>query len=323
MPDTPHLLIAHAAPPGPACRAALRTLRLPRLEQLLTRLTVTDTDADPADAEGDLPPLAMPHERVLARARGLALPAQQAPWAALSRLDNGEPPGDEAWAWLTPCHWQVGMDSVLMQDPQTLRLAPAEAEALRAAMAPYFAEDGLVLLPDPALPGRWLARGAVLRGQATASLDRVVGQNIKPWLHAVALHRTLQRLHSEMQMLLYTHPVNDERAARGLATVNAFWVHGAGALAADAAPAPAPTLVTRLRESALRDDATAWTAAWQETDARECANLLAALDAGGAVCLTLASDRAARTLQVRPRSLAARMSSLFGTKPASSGLEAL
>ncbi|MFM1764286.1 MAG: hypothetical protein RIU71_49, partial [Pseudomonadota bacterium] len=37
--------------------------------------------------------------------------------------------------------------------------------------------------------------------------------------------RTLQRLQSEMQMLLYQHPVNDLRSQHGRWAVNSFWVH--------------------------------------------------------------------------------------------------
>ena len=38
----------------------------------------------------------------------------------------------------------------------------------------------------------------------------------------------LGRLHIEMQMLFYTHPINDERAEQGLPPVNSLWVHGLG-----------------------------------------------------------------------------------------------
>lgn len=53
----------------------------------------------------------------------------------------------------------------------------------------------------------------------------------------------LQRLHSEAQMLLYSHPFNDAREARGLPPVNGFWPHGAGALAQGATPIPTPILL--------------------------------------------------------------------------------
>jgi hypothetical protein len=40
--------------------------------------------------------------------------------------------------------------------------------------------------------------------------------------------KPLRRLQNEMQMLLYTHPVNERRIARGLPAVNSFWISGTG-----------------------------------------------------------------------------------------------
>lgn len=319
-PAQDHLIIAHAAPSGPACRAALRTLRLPRLERLLARLTETGHGADP---EGPPPVLSQPWDRLLASALGLDGDPARAPWAALARGTHGLSDDGMAWAWLTPCHWQVGMDQVVLHDPAGLGLVPAEAEALRQAMVPWFAEDGITLLCDPDDPGRWLARGAVFRDLACATPERVIGRDVRAWLQATAQPPALQRLQSEMQMLLYTHPVNDERIARGQLPVNAFWISGAGALPTGFTPRPAPRLDTRLAAAALADNAPAWCAAWQALDASECACLGERLAQGQAVRLDLCSDRAWRCLESRPLALSRRISGLFGPKPASEGLLSL
>lgn len=79
-------------------------------------------------------------------------------------------------------------------------------------------------------PQRWLARGALFDDLATASMDRVIGRDVRPWLPDAQQARALHRLQSEVQMLLYTHVFNDARAARGQVPINAFWVHGAGRL---------------------------------------------------------------------------------------------
>src|SRR5690606_6226818 len=104
------------------------------------------------------------------------------------------------------------------------------------------------------------------------------------------------RLQNEMQMLLYTERVNDERTARGVPPINSFWLSGTGALAAEPAAQGAPPDVdARLRDAALRDDAAAWTQAWEALDAELLAGLLADYTAGATVQLTLCGDRAART----------------------------
>jgi hypothetical protein len=313
----PHLLIPYAASASPASRDALRSLQLPNLARLLTRLSPGQRDTDPDD---EAHPLAMPHERALARALGLPQAPGHVPWAAQALRDAGDPPGTDAWAWITPCHWQIGMDSVTLHDPAALRLDDAESRALRDAMAPYFHEDGIELRFDT--PGRWLARGEIFRSLATASLDRVIGQNVNAWMTASHQARPLRRLQSEMQMLLYTHAVNDARAARGLPPVNAFWVSGAGALA-DAGPQPHPVMPLTLREAALREDWLAWAQAWQQIDANDCAALLAALDQTGHATLTLASERSAQTFEAMPRNLLTRLAARFQRAAPVAQLEAL
>ena len=111
-----------------------------------------------------------------------------------------------------------------MRDPQALALAEEESRALLAAMQPYFAEDGITLHYEQ--PLRWLVQGEPLRGQFGSAPDRVIGRDVAPWLPASPL---LRRLQNEMQMLLYTHAVNDARSARGALPVNSFWLHGTGA----------------------------------------------------------------------------------------------
>ena len=98
-----------------------------------------------------------------------------------------------------------------MQDPSALALEPAESQALLEAMRPYFEADGISLVYDR--PGRWLACGEIFRGLPTASLDRVIGQAVDAWMPEAPQARALRRLQAEMQMLLYNHPVNDQRPA--------------------------------------------------------------------------------------------------------------
>ena len=317
-PDPDHLLIAYAASRAPGAPEALQGLRLPNLEKLLARLqpgALVAVDAESPD---------MPHERALAAALGLRTAPGHAPWAALQMRAGGGEPGNQAWAWITPCHWQIGMDHVLLQDPASLHLTGEEDQALRQAMAPFFLEDGLDLLPDQ--PGRWLACGEVFRDLETASIDRVSGRHIGPWLPPSDAARPLRRLQSEMQMLLYQHPVNDERSARGVAPVNSFWISGAGALNDAGSPRngagalPPPTVELGLRDAALSGDWAQWRTDWQVVDARACAALLARHAAGVPVHLTLCGDENYRCWQGTPQGLLQRFTSLFGTLPASNGL---
>ena len=315
MSESPHLLIAFAAGATPEAQAALRGLRLPRLERLLHRLR--PLALEPVD---EWAPEA-PHERALAHALGLDAGAGRTPWAALTLHRSGAKPGTDAWAWITPCHWKAGPERVLMQDPDRLELAPEQARALFDAMKDFFAEDGLELHFHT--PGRWLARGELLRSLESASLDRVSGREISAWMAESPAARTLHRLQSEMQMLLYTHPVNDEREAQGLPAVNSFWVSGAGALPATLPANPAPELDLSLRDAALRQDWAAWAQAWQALDDGRVASLLAAAERGEPVRLTLAGERAWQGFEAAPQGFFQRITGFFGKKPASNRLELL
>jgi hypothetical protein len=283
------LLIPFASCSAPAAVEAARGLRLPQLQRLLARLAPAATDT------GDARSFSPPHERALARAHGLPASDGLVPLAALQVLQSGQSPGDEGWAWITPCHWRVGRDHVDMAHPQELRLDGDDSRVLLAAMQPYFAEDGITLTYDA--PLRWLARGDLFRSLPTASLDRVIGRTIDPWMPSGEAARPLRRLQQEMQMLLYTLPLTDERERGGHLPVNTFWASGSGALAAPPATANAAGLQVTpyLRDAALQGDWQAWAGAWEELDARDCARLAADAEHGREVRITLCGEASART----------------------------
>lgn len=318
MSDGTHLLIPFASCRDEGCAAALATLDLPRLEKLLARLATGACD------RLDEASLSMPHERVLAREYGLPSADGLIPWAAWQIAQAGRDPGGAAWAQVTPCHWRIGQDHVAMGHPQDLQLEARESQALLAAMQPYFEEDGIAL--EYHSPTLWLARGEVFRDLPTASLGRVVGRMVDGWIPRAPEARLLRRLQQEMQMLLYTHDVNETRAQAGLAPVNSFWVSGTGALPAAVRPATPPGLQVSdaLGEPALRADWRGWAAAWQQLDSTECARLLERLDAGRAVTLTLCGEHAAQSW-IRPAGagLLRRVGALFAGRRALTQLASL
>ena len=365
LPDNPpmHLLIPFANSRSPDCQAALQSLKLPNLDKLLRKLTLAHTDA------ADDTTLSPPHERALATALGIstafgiaAVADGQIPFGAYHAAQAGHSvlPG-QAWAVITPCHWTVQTSHITMTLPRALKLGADESRTLLAAMQPYFAEDGIALMYDT--PTRWLARGEIFAGLATASPYRVVGGHVDDWLPKSASAKLLRRLQNEMQMLLYTHPLTGARAARGLPAVNSFWVSGTGVLPPDfcrmaegstsnvasnvastaattttsatASTSPAITVPNTLRDAAVLGDWTAWAQAWQQIDSTECAALLQTIDRqvdmtadpAHIATLTLCGERSAQTYQSVQNGLTHRVfrkiRGYFGLQPLSTVLSQL
>jgi hypothetical protein len=307
MSDTTHLLIPYAASASPGCQQALQALALPHLDRLLARLSPHPLQSD----SGEETSFSAPHERALARALGLPFDDDgRIPWAAWHRHQHGQSTNGDAWAFVTPCQWQVSTDHVTLRGPDQLALDDAASRALLAIVSPWFAEDGITLHYDQ--PTRWLASSPLFADLATASLERVLQRDVRAWMPDAKEARTLHRLHSEMQMLLYTHAFNDERSERGLPVINSFWVHGTGVLPVPApSPASTPTVPATLRDAAVNEDWRAWAAAWTALDAGPVAGLLRTAESGTPVQLTLCGERNALDFHTAPRTLAQRFQSLF------------
>jgi hypothetical protein len=294
-----HCIVPFAGPPSGAGAAALGGLALPTLQQLLKRWTVVARD------DGDEWSYSPPHERALARAWGWAGGDGQLPFAAAwlaqePAAANAAPPGDLAWGLLSPVHWHVGTDQVSLLDPAALMLSDTESRAYFDAVAELFTSEGCVL--HWGSRERWYLAHEKLAGLRCASLDRVVGRNVDRWLGgdgsapdaaSQAAQRWLRRLQGEVQMLLYTHPLNDARAERGLLPVNSFWLSGCG-VAQPQAQNQALHLDNRLRGPALADDLAGWVRAWTTLDEGPLAELLQRADPADR--LTLCGERSALTL---------------------------
>jgi hypothetical protein len=264
---TRHWVIAYAAPESEALRAAMNnaldTLYLPNLQKLLRRMAcVSKLSTTPEGVSAFL----MPHE--------------SAPQLMGARPLLGKE------AIMTPCHWQVGMNEVILLNPKELALNEDESRQLLSAIQPYFEEDGLQVVYESPLV--WRVTGDLLDGLPLASIDRVVGQNIKPWMPEHQRAKTLQRLQSEMQMLLYQHPVNDERSLKGRWTVNSFWLHRRlEQLYPDSADFG---VALDLRETVEPFNAKLWQQAWQHLDTTLCTSLYQALDQNHEISLSLCSE---------------------------------
>ena len=294
-----HLLVPFAGTVSDAGRLAQQTLVLPGLDRLLARLR-----PGPLLGSDELS-LNAPHEQALARAWGwagdgsdvcnAALPfaARRAAGLGLAGAVQATPSPQAAWGLLTPVHLHAGAEQISLTHPATLQLDEAASRELMAIVRPLFDTEGFTL--RWAAPLEWLATHPQFDAMATASLDRVIGRKVTPWLPDRQAARLVRRLQNEVQMLLYTHAVNDRREAAGLPTVNSFWLSGCGRLPAQPTlPGPTADLRVddRLRVPALAEDWAAWCDAWRALDAGP---ITALLRGGPGAMLTLCGERHAQT----------------------------
>lgn len=323
-----HLIIPYAASHTLTGPEVWSDLKLPNLQALLGLMP-----RQPLRQEQAAMPLHLPHERLLAKSLGWMSEAATLPWAAWHQAQQGQASAAPQ-AWMTPCHWQIGMDQVVMTDPAHLHLSDEESQQLLQAMQPFLKEDGLQVTWHSAM--QWHAQGEMLADLPTPSLDRVIGQNVKDWMQDHPAARPLQRLQSEMQMLLYNHPVNDARDARRQYTVNAFWLHGAGTLpfnaletaltssiATSSPRSQAALMPTALRSGALHGNPKVWREAWQQLDATALADLLQHVKTTGQGTLSLCSEHTAHTYSATPAAWHQRVTRLFSTPSPAAALQAL
>lgn len=200
-----------------------------------------------------------PHEWAYAQAMDWPLTAGLLGWAAHSAAQRGlSCPSDQGWVLIDLVHWRVDQGQVHLHHPGLI--SADEDLALLDSMSPYFLDDGIHLHAHH--PGQWLAHSTHFKHLPSASLDQVMGRSMAAWLNPDELaqqnptQRLLRRLQNEMQMLLYTHAVNDQRAI----SLNSFWWHGTG----DAPPAKPQTVALHLdlRDAYLAQDPPAWGAQW-------------------------------------------------------------
>ena len=151
------------------------------------------------------------------------------PVAALTRqLDAGDAQHN-AWLRADPAHVRADLGAGRLLAVGELELSPAETDDLLRALKPLFGDEGFPI--SAGTPARWylmLPRDAKL--PAFAPPHDALGDDIFAHLPEGDAGRRWRRLLSEAQVVLHNHPVNAQRAARGLPAVNSLWFWGAGAL---------------------------------------------------------------------------------------------
>lgn len=143
--------------------------------------------------------------------------------------------GTGYWLRADPVHLHMEQNQMVLADSQVISISHEETSQLTTTLNQHSVIEGVdPVLPPPAfLPlhaDRWylyLPSAPVIR---THTLGEVAGKDIRHLLPDGVEGAKWRRYINEIQMLLYEHPVNQAREARGEPSINSVWFWGGGTM---------------------------------------------------------------------------------------------
>ena len=215
-------------PNGPTGGPLSVALRSRRMKQMKERLAATQTQDEAC--QDDPETLLLARFAAMDRGHGTAAFALQADLSvdAGLRAALAEHPAIVAVSQVKPVHLQAGTDNAVLMGPRYLHVEREEWAALQADLNQWLQADGISLFSA--------ASGRHYLGYAATALERVGTVDLPPLGCALNRHvgqllagdelRPFRRWLTELQMWLYSHPVNAERAKKARPEINSLWVWG-------------------------------------------------------------------------------------------------
>ncbi len=208
-----HLVVCDLFLPPDIAAEACAGLRLPAFEKMLARSVSTGVEGKAVSA--------VSLENHLCELFGV--PRQtDAPIAPLSAAYDGL--GEGCWLRADPVHLQLQRDQLILIP--NVEASADEAIQLCAALNEHFAgQDMEFFAPHPQ---RWYLRLDRVPEIETVPLSQAAWRNVRGLMPRGAVALRWHQLFNEIQMLLFSHPVNQAREARGELPVNSLWFWGGG-----------------------------------------------------------------------------------------------
>lgn len=146
------------------------------------------------------------------------------PVASLSAAFDGLGEGGGDWLRADPVYLRLQRDKLVLLPEVEVDMA--EAGQLCAALNEHFSGQGMEFFAPH--PQRWYLRTASHPEIETVPLSQVAGRDVRDLLPGGRDAVHWRRVLNEIQMLLFSHPVNEVREARGVLPVNSLWLWGNG-----------------------------------------------------------------------------------------------
>lgn len=129
----------------------------------------------------------------------------------------------EFWMFATPVNMQLGRDSYFLTDPASTPVSSEESIALIESLNTHFAGLGFYFY---LLNGIWFLGLDKDPDIVAINIELVKNQNIADCLPQGSGALEWNKLQNEIQMLLFSHPVNQARETQGLPVINSLWCYG-------------------------------------------------------------------------------------------------
>ena len=148
--------------------------------------------------------------------------APVAPIAPISAAFDGL--GAGCWLRADPVHLRLQRDQMLLLP--AMDISAEEAGQMCASLNGHFAGQGMEFFAPH--PQRWYVRLDTLPRIHTRPLSQVIGGDVRGALPSGEGAARWHQVFNEIQMLLFAHPLNESRDARGALPINSVWFWGGG-----------------------------------------------------------------------------------------------
>jgi hypothetical protein len=147
------------------------------------------------------------------------------PSAAVAWQQAGNEAGKGFWLYAAPVHLVLQRDSFSLAAPVPLPLESDEIDSLTAVLNKHFAADKLQFFWHK---NQWFLRLESNPNIQTIAPEAALNKDVSAFLPIGEGAIKWAAFTNEIQMLLFEHPVNLAREAKGLPAINSIWCYGLG-----------------------------------------------------------------------------------------------
>lgn len=148
------------------------------------------------------------------------------PFAALSALGAEFDIEKSYWLRIDPIELIVDAGNICLVGRDHLQLTPQEANSLLYNLNDLLKEDQLKVIAGS--PSEWFLSFEQDPCITTFPLSSAIAKDIKAFLPTGKRGKWWHKITTELQMILYTHPINQLRQSQNEPVINSVWVWGEG-----------------------------------------------------------------------------------------------